>query len=51
MGLVTLGSLSMDVHQQNNGVLWAAMVGIYCSILSIAPAQLADVSHCHSTGQ
>jgi hypothetical protein len=29
-------------HQQNNGVLWAAMVGMYCSILSIAPAQLAD---------
>jgi hypothetical protein len=29
-------------HQQNNGVLWAAMVGMYRSILSIAPAQIAD---------
>jgi hypothetical protein len=41
-GLAGSGTM-VPVHQQNNGVLWAAMVGMYCSILSIAPAQLADV--------
>jgi hypothetical protein len=34
-------------HQQNNGVVWAVMVGMYCSIPSIAPAQLADAANQH----